>query len=186
MTERWTKLGGADFLTGAHHPHCGRHNNHLIWLGGRPLCLGCCSVAVGFPLGLLTTWQLGTTDTSWTWFLIHFCLIAPTAAQPWLQFKRYKIISRMLAGGFFGSMLVFCLFNVLEVPSDWWAVLLTTVTCATLFRTLLALREKKTPSPCDSCPLGRYPTCEWNMPRLLESADATLQEALRVGDIEVR
>ena len=35
------------------------------------------------------------------------------------------------------------------------------------FAALYVWRQRRINNPCDGCPLGTFPTCDWNMPRLL-------------------
>ena len=91
-------LGGG-LLRFAHHPHCDRHIHHLIWVKGRPLCLGCTSMAIGVPIGLavaaLVPWANITLPL---WIIGHAFFVAPTAVQPLIQKKSFKTTARVLLG----------------------------------------------------------------------------------------
>ena len=114
------------------------------------------------------------------WILVHWAALAPTLLQVRFQFKWFKVISRTLLGiatttyfisgfffvNFFTPHLAFCLAMILVFA----------LFCAAM----LKFREIKTPNPCDDCPLGTFPTCEWNMPNVLaEIEDAEIRQALR-------
>jgi hypothetical protein len=161
-------LHGGSFLPGAHHPHCSRFDNHLLWVRGRPLCLGCVclysSIAAGLLMAALVPWQaVGFC----AWLAGHTLLAAPTAIQPWCQKKGFKIISRTLLGAGMASYLWSGLY-ALPAPFAAWAFrLLVAFSLAVGFRIFSSIRKRFTYDPCSDCPLGTFPTCEWNMPRLL-------------------
>lgn len=162
-----TRLGGG-LLKFAHHPHCDRHIHHLIWMKGHPFCLGCTSVAAGIPFGLaiaaLIPWSVVPLPA---WILGHALLITPTALQPLIQKKRFKIAARALLGAATASYLLTGLFlkSYFSNPWIWRGCIL--LAFATGFIALYKWRQKKPNNPCDTCQLGQFPTCEWNMPRLL-------------------
>lgn len=78
-------LPGSTYLAGAHHPHCDRHANHLLWVSGRPLCLGCACMYTGAALGVaaFVIFSPQRTQPS-TWLIIHAAGVGPTFVQPWL------------------------------------------------------------------------------------------------------
>jgi hypothetical protein len=93
-----TLIGGG-FLRGAHHPHCERYFNHLLWYRGRPFCLGCTCMYTGIVLGFPTALIFQDTySTLVAWLTLHLLLVAPTIAQPFVQLKCYKIVARLLLG----------------------------------------------------------------------------------------
>lgn len=173
-------LPGSAFLPGAHHPHCPRHQHHLLWFGTRPLCLGCTCMAAGFFVGACTTCAVLPTEIAFLpWIMLHVALVVPTVAQPWLQWKPYKITARFMLGLASATWLLGSL-----VPKGTGLPLLAETGASialflVLAKLMLRIRERATPSPCTHCPLGAYPTCSWNLPRLLASADdADLKAAL--------
>ncbi|VXB57767.1 conserved membrane hypothetical protein [Burkholderia sp. 8Y] len=159
---------GSGMLRWAHHPHCKRHDHHLVRPFGRPLCLGCTCVALGAPLGIAAacaiSWQ------SWPmaqWVVFHLLLILPTALQPLWQAKRFKIFARTLLGFASGSYLVSGLFCVRYFTPVWLFKAAVLFAFGAMLKLLLAWRNRRTADPCSNCPLGIFPTCEWNLPRLL-------------------
>lgn len=172
---------GAGLLPGAHHPHCPRHAHHLVWILGRPLCLGCTFMWPAVALGAATTGFISWSHLHWVvWGAVHAALVVPTALQPFYQAKRFKMSSRALLGLSSGSFLIGLAWCA-PLGSPRWplalALLFAFVLCA---RALLYLRQRKTDDPCGNCPLGVYPTCAWNLPTLLgQTADPVLREALR-------
>ncbi len=162
-----TLLNGG-FLPFAHHPHCERYNNHLIWFCGNPLCLGCCCLYSGLAAGLL-----GTLFTHWhcsdivIWFAAHLPFALPTVLQPWIQHKAFKIVARFLLGIGMSSAIIKGLFFVHPPFSRIYLYSFLLFSLITGYKVLAYLRQRFTHDPCQDCPLGAYPTCEWNMPRLL-------------------
>ncbi len=120
---------------------------------------------------------------SGVWMSWAFWLMAPTFGQPFIQKKLFKVIARLGAGVFSGCFGV--VVTRYAVDSRWWIVGELAVGYYIVFRFLLWLRKRYTHNPCDSCPLGTFPTCTWNMGRLLQGADDTLRKALISGKIEV-
>jgi hypothetical protein len=176
-------LPGSSFLRGAHHPHCDRHGNHLIWVRGRPLCLGCTCMGLGVAIGSIAT-ALGLVPRLELlgWVTLHVGLVGPTALQPWLQVKPYKIAARFLLG--IGSATWFwgCLGPGRAHISRLLEFALSAAILAAFARLLWLMRDRKSKSPCVSCPLGYYPTCSWNLPRLMsEAADPDVARALEQG-----
>ncbi len=158
----------AGFLPGAHHPHCARHSHHLLWIRGRPLCLGCTCMTggtvVGLALGIIVA---SRSSSTLAWILPHVALVAPTALQPWIQAKAFKVAARSalgLASGSYGVGLA--MGAPLPAPRLLSVVVLIALFLASLF-SLLWLRGRRPNDPCKACPQGVFPTCEWNLPRLL-------------------
>jgi len=160
---------GSNFLPFAHHPHCSRHSHHLIWVGGHPLCLGCSSLYSGVPIGIFVS---SVTDWSEfglaTWIAIHIAALLPTVVQPFFQEKWFKILSRTLLGVacgsyFFSGMLKVAFF--FDNPWIWRSAVI--VAFLSLYALLSEWRRRNANDPCKMCPLGQFPTCDWNLPRLL-------------------
>lgn len=176
-------LRGGEFLHGAHHPHCDRYRHHLVWFGSRPLCLGCTCITAGLPLGVALAALSGAEGFSAPGALVLAGLILPTALQPFIQHKPFKLAARTCAGVFSGAYGVMC--GALAVESSWFLLAAAIVLFAGSARGLLWLRARFPDNPCRSCPLGVYPTCSWNMDRLLRNADPLLRAALASGKVEV-
>jgi hypothetical protein len=175
-------LPGSSLLAGAHHPHCSRHISHLIWVGRRPLCLGCTCMATGAAIGtiLLIGTPIGTRPYP-EWLLFHAALVSPTALQPWVQRKLFKICARMAVGIASATWLLGAAASFANDQSVWHFI--GSVAFYTIVaKVLLALRERRPSNPCQNCPEGAYPTCTWNLPRLLsESSDPELARALSLS-----
>jgi hypothetical protein len=178
-----SKLPGAAFIGLAHHPHCDRHRHHLLWLGNRPLCLGCTSMAVGTLPGVGLGFALNPVDGELVWWVASMAvLMAPTFVQPFLQRKPFKVFARSCAGA--ASAAAAVLGAGLWLTQRWLALALLVALFVGLARGLLWLRRRFTPNPCERCPLGRYPTCSWNLERVLADADPLLRQALRSAHVE--
>ena len=159
-------LDSATFLRGAHHPHCERHRDHLIWIFRRPLCLGCLCVAIGalpgIAVGLLF---IRHPPGLLPWVAIHLLGILPSAIQPLYQRKWYKCVARIPLGATSASYLVSGLAGAPHWKPAWQLKILVVCAFAVNFNALRTLHTRRFVSPCSSCPLGVYPTCEWNMSR---------------------
>jgi hypothetical protein len=165
-------LPGSSYLRGAHHPHCSRHGAHLLWVFGRPLCLGCTCVALGLCAGVVATFFISRSSTALAaWLVLHSLLVAPTAFQPWLQWKPFKIFARTLLGVASATWLIGPVVQPHTLLGRPGETGLAVLAFAIVARLLLGVRESNTVSPCTACPLGAYPTCSWNLPRLLNEID---------------
>ena len=174
--------GGGSFLWGAHHPHCDRHFSHLLWVGDRPLCLGCTCLYLGILIGVFVGLLLSELRLS-TWITLHAFLVAPTGVQPFLQAKPFKIVSRTLLGVAASSYWLSGVLYIQFPVSRFTAVLTMVVAFAIVLAGLTDLRRRFPADPCRDCPLGKYPTCEWNLPRLLQGVDdADLLRAVRARE----
>jgi len=180
-------LDGGGFLRGAHHPHCERHHNHLLWVFGHPLCLGCTcmysGIIFGLPLTLILPWSSATVEM---WFTLHLVLLLPTFIQPKFQKKSFKITARFLLGLSSASYLLSGLFLISPPFSIWVFRISILIFFVLLHRFLKYIRNRHTYDPCSDCPLGAFPTCDWNLPRLLnENPDielfATINEQLQAS-----
>jgi hypothetical protein len=164
-------LNGSNFLWGSHHPHCDRHNHHLIWIFNHPFCLGCTCMYSGIAIGCLTYPLINWISISiWLWIPIHLTLLIPTLFQPWVQRKSYKIFARTTLGFCISSYLISGLFQI-KAPFELnpWVFRLAVLVAFILgIKLLTNIRKRKLNDPCQNCPLGVFPTCEWNLPRLLK------------------
>jgi hypothetical protein len=180
------RIQAGAFLAGAHHPHCDRYSHHLIWIGRRPICLGCMSAAIGALLGLLAAFSITWANVSvGAWALGHLLALSPTAVQPWVQRKYFKMWSRALLGATVVSYSVTgALLIRVPVNRPLWLLLMALMFWA-VYAALCRLRDSQTDDPCEACPLGRYPTCDWNLPRLLQdpAIDPELREALQSNSV---
>ncbi len=182
--ESMLHLPAGGHLPGAHHPHCDRYNHHLLWVRGYPLCLGCVcmysGMIIGLPLVFLVSWQWFSLSN---WVALHCVLLIPTLLQIRLQTKGFKIFSRLVLGicitsYWAGGVLFF------QPPFNIWVFRISlAVVFLVLYNLLSQVRNRYEDDPCSTCPLGTYPTCEWNLPRILnETQDPILEQALRGGE----
>ena len=151
------------FLFGAHHPHCGRHDAHLLWIGGRPVCLGCTCFTAGAVVGALLAIQADWAGVTLpAWVAGHLLLLVPTALQPWIQWKPFKVAGRSLLGLTAATYLLSGLWFYSPDAHVGALRLLTPVAFAAGIWLLRSLRELKPSDPCRDCPLGVFPHCSWN------------------------
>lgn len=161
------------FIKGAHHPHCPRHENHLIRIGSRPFCLGCTCLYGGLLLGSLGSALLLSQVTFSVTQLIVGLLFAllPTALQPWCQIKLFKIFSRSLLGMATGVFTI-VLFTGYSLPSPKWAWRIGIVALFfVLYQALISLRRLRPSDPCVNCPQGTYPLCDWNLQHMRDATN---------------
>lgn len=173
-------LGGSSLRRFAHHPHCDRHNHHLIWVLGHPLCLGCTCMYLGIVVGIPITFAINWETVSLGgWIFIWLSLLVPTVAQPFIQIKFYKIAARFLLGVTISLYFISGMLLIHSPFSEWLFRPLIIGNFTSIYRILKLVRSRFTKSPCDDCPLGYFPTCEWNLPRLLaENTDIEFTKAL--------
>lgn len=152
----------------AHHPHCDRHIHHLIWISRRPFCLGCTAMAIGVSMGVavaaLTPWA---TITLPAWVAGHALFVIPAVLQPLIQKKGFKIAARIALGAASASYFLSGLVLQSYFSNSWLWRACVLLTFASVFLILYKWRQKQIDNPCEACPLGLFPTCDWNMPRLL-------------------
>jgi hypothetical protein len=119
---------------------------------------------IGLGIGMLLAHHASSTAV---WMLPHIMLVLPSAAQPWFQARPFKVMARTALGIASGSYAVGLLLDApLPAPRLLSVAVFIGVFLASL-AFLLWLRARKPNDPCVNCPLGVFPTCEWNLPRLL-------------------
>lgn len=121
------------------------------------------------------------------WIALHLALLIPTALQPFLQLKPFKVAARALLGLTAGSFWL----TGLSVLRSWAPAPLVVVVMFFAFTAgylcLARLRQRWARDPCEGCPQRRYPTCDWNLPRLLTAApDERLAVAIRSHLLDAR
>lgn len=176
-------INGGSYLRWAHHPHCDRHNHHLIWIFGHPFCLGCTCMYSGVLIGLSTIFIFSWTHVSvQEWLFWHLLCLLPTLVQPWFQKKPFKIISRFLLGATTSSYFVSGLLLISPTVNVWLFRIGIIALFLFLYRAIRYVRNRYTYNPCSDCPLGVFPTCDWNLPRLLnENPDLELLRVINNG-----
>ena len=165
-----------DYLPGAHHPHCSRYSHHLVWVFGRPLCLGCTSMYSGMVLGLPVTFAIAHLQLPFSYWAIFHCafLLGPTFIQPWFQYRIFKIIARLMFGIFITS---YWISGVILYPApfnSWLFKIGLIVVFAAIYALLAFLRKTFTNDPCRTCPEGVFPNCDWNFNRYAVSKNQKL------------
>jgi hypothetical protein len=112
------------------------------------------------------------------WLAAHLLGVAPTALQPLVQKKPFKAAARFLLGASSASYLVSGLFLQTYLVGNWTWRALVAGAFGAAFAGLQAWRRRRLDDPCATCPQGYFPTCDWNLPRLLRenSADEVLRD----------
>jgi hypothetical protein len=146
-------------------------------------------MAMGLVAGLLLVVVSGVHRLgALPWLILHVVLVGPTALQPWLQWKPYKITARTLLGVGTTTWLIgsFLAARTKTIPHG-FEIVVSILVFMTMARLLWWLRERRSLSPCTKCDLGSYPTCTWNLPRLLAEADpelgASLVQSIEAGAV---
>lgn len=157
----------------AHHPTCDCYDGHLLRFGKISLCLGCVCLTSGavFFVSLFLVAQLvyqpllpmKSLVVSWLFGLVLF---SPTLAQPFLQRKAFKVLSRFLLGGS-----IVCLFYgaIFLIPFTLMGILIRIVFCLFfrfVYRKTQRFRDQYTADPKEKCSRGCFPFCEGNRERL--------------------
>ncbi len=154
----------------AHHPHCGRYDQHLLRPLGIPLCLGCVCMYSGLLLTLvavLYSWPPTSFSTALIFCGVGGLALVPTFLQPFVQRRWFKIPSRLALGAGLGLLVG----ALLVAPLDWqgWVfrALVVGIT-AGLARLAMTLRDRQRDDPCQGCPWGTYPLCAHNLEHLVQ------------------
>jgi hypothetical protein len=136
-------------------------------------------MSMGGALGLVATPVLLASLSTLAVLVVSAALVAPTALQPFVQQKPYKVMARMLLGA--GTALY--AYTVLwTLP--WTAMgLLVRLAAGGVFlatyRAMLALRERHLDNPCATCPYGQKPFCGHYLPAFEALAQSTPDPADR-------
>lgn len=153
----------------SHHPHCDKYHNHLIWFFERPFCLGCLCAYLGIFLGLCFGFYIEwNTRSEISWALIFLAILLPSFLQPWLQIKIYKVISRTLLGVAVGLSL----HGIFKIETEISRILFIIIYLSiafSLYKLFIFIRNSNLDNPCNDCELGVYPTCDWNLNRLIQT-----------------
>ena len=124
---------------------------------------------MGLFVGVLYGFIINWTYLNWIqWGCLFFTLLIPTFAQPWFQIKLYKIISRLFLGIVCG-LSIHGLIRIEHPLHQAVFYLLYLMIAYFLYKILMKIRNSKIDNPCTNCDLGLYPTCEWNIDRLIKS-----------------
>lgn len=144
-------------------------------------------MSLGAVIGLALTPVLLAALSTWAVLLVSAAMVVPTALQPFIQRKPYKMLARTLLG--VGTALYTC--TALWALS-WNAVgllerLAAGGVCLGVSRAMLALRERRLDNPCAACPHGQKPFCGHYLPAFEEvarSAADPSDRALAQGLVE--
>lgn len=152
----------------AHHPACRHHHRHLIWLGNTPLCLGCSMMTCGAIAGIFLLYQLGTLTTQPYYIMLTLgvLLYIPAILQIFIRKKTYKIAARFSLG----ISVVFLFYGGLWLTPWSWLGIVLRIGFLSIFtlvwKLTLKIRSKYAVSPCQRCPEGMFPICEYTTPRI--------------------
>lgn len=167
----------------AHHPHCERHAHHLLWFGHTPICLGCACLYAGALVGAgASLWFAPQTVAQLPWLALGLVFgVAPTALQPFLQKRAFKIFARSSLGVATGAFWMALLWSSQLPFPRWMGVLGGALWFALVARLMVVLRNRFTANPCDVCPLGSYPICSWSLSQM-QAADVDAKLRLPLVD----
>ena len=163
----------------AHHPTCRYYHNHIIWVGKRPLCLGCSMMTCGVLAGIWLITHLGffTTVPFSVLLFLGVWLYLLAIVQIWVQVKAYKILARFCLG-----ISVVWLFYAGLWLTPWslegWALKVGFLTTFYIVWNLtLEIRSQYAVSPCQHCPEGRFPICSYTVTRIPKLANKYFSES---------
>lgn len=162
----------ARYPSEAHHPTCQFHQDHIINIRGKLVCLGCWCLNLGCIFSIPFIFVLHYIGLEYySLMLIGFLLFTPTLFQLKIQWKPFKIFSRTSLGVGSGLFLLSCLFLA---PYSFLGLLIRISSIAffiVVAKTSLKLRSRHSNSPCKDCSEGSFPYCTYkmtNMERILE------------------
>lgn len=171
----------------AHHPDCARYNHHLLWFGKHPVCLGCACMSAGGVAGVAAAPLVLPMLSVPAALALCVGLVVPTALQPFIQRKPYKILARTLLGA--GTAL-YWITLLWALPWTMVGVLARLGAAGVFFgvlRAMLMLRDRRLDNPCGRCPYGSKPFCGHYLPayeRLARSAEDPDERELARGIVE--
>lgn len=129
-------------------------------------------MGIGILIGVVAFWKFYPSQLNFLpWIILHLILLIPTVIQPYLQHKIFKIFARTILGYCSASYFLSGISITNLYVNIWIFRFSLLIAFAVVFMVLKTLRSKKINDPCVECPLGRYPVCEWNMPRLLADSE---------------
>lgn len=147
----------------AHHPLCGRFDDHLFRVRGRPACLGCFTVypsaAAMLILALLTPVLSWAGEVEYALLAAGLFLMSLVRLVR-LEGLRWKLLPRVCMGLALGS---FILLN-LHIADSWhraaaWLAFLGALAA------LIGYKASRFLKPCETCPyLSRRPACPGFVP----------------------
>lgn len=158
-----------DFGSGpVHHPPCPRHDDHLLYIRGRPFCLGCVfsytGMVLGVPIFLLFYFFFnpGVLALALLGFLIAFL---PSLLQIKVQIKLYKIFSRTSLGI---GISLYLASIILLLPLDMEGFVLRiggiVFMVGVAYGTQHLRNQFGKTSHCAECPEGEFPICTFRLP----------------------
>lgn len=148
----------------AHHPTCNFYRNHLLYLFGKPFCLGCFCMSCGIFITtilfvLFNLYQYHPTNL----FILGILIYIPTVFQVKYQKYFFKAFARFLLGG----SVVLCLTSIFLLRNWFSFEIIYSLGYLTLFiiiyKTTQKFRAKNIDNPCKGCVKGHFPFCSWKV-----------------------
>lgn len=151
----------------AHHPTCKFHQDHIVNIRGKQVCLGCWCLNLGCILSVPFVLLLNHLELEYYFsMLIGFLMFTPTLLQLKIQWKPFKLFSRTSLGIGSGLFMLSCLFLA---PYTLFGVLIRISGIAffvAVAKLSLKLRSRHSNSPCNNCPEGSFPYCSYKIPEM--------------------
>lgn len=148
---------------GAHHPHCNKHNHHLIRFLNHPFCIGCTFMSIGIFSGIIL--YVFTSFKNWSplyLWILGFILYLSAMLQTFTKNKQIKIILRYSLG--LGTF--FLLISVYQIKWNTSGIILKVVLLiifVIIFQKTIEFRSKKIDDTCINCQDGTYPLCRFKL-----------------------
>lgn len=138
----------------AHHPLCGRYDDHFFIISGRKVCRGCLTVYPSAILVFIVLMLLKITDFNILYTVAVALLIVNFIRMVIHRSKLTNLIFNMMLG----TCLAFTVQALLHCPDELKIVIYPfTLLTAALF---MGLRGMRLFSKCKKCPdYWRYPKC---------------------------
>ncbi len=138
----------------AHHPLCGRYDDHFFIIRGRKVCRGCLTVYPTAAVGVIALLLLNYSDFTGLFFLALALFIANLTRLVLNRSKASNLIFNVLLG----LCLSVTIFSALNCPGD--LVLLFYPFVIATYLVFMFYRGMRMYNGCKRCPdYGMFPTC---------------------------
>ncbi len=151
MTKLFDELRREPILL-AHHPLCGRYDDHFIEIGGRKVCRGCATI---YPVALGVFLALAWVRPG---FMPSFVLSLALFALQLLRFASSRGRMRTVLNVLLGSSLAAALYSAIACPSELRILLYSFI--GAVIVSFEYFKGRRAFSRCQGCPVrAAFPRC---------------------------